>query len=92
MRRTKKWWASLKRYERDYLVFAEKAEKSFSLYSSVYLPDGCSECRICGEPGECGCLDEMMRIINKADSSVIRATALKERVVALKAAAKAEVE
>ena len=73
MRRTKAWWASLDEGERIFLVNAERdADKGGQC---AYLPGDCSECGVCGQPclgyGPCkSCLDEMIRIVDKADEAM----------------------
>jgi len=74
-RRTKEWWASLTKDERSWLSFAERGLKQ-SQHHSAYLPEDCSECKICGEPvtsctdtcKHCG--NEYERIIEKADNTI----------------------
>lgn len=78
MRRTKEWWAALEKWERVWLVHAERWQHKYGGYGvGGYLPDDCSECSICGQAqlgsGACAyCLGEMGRIISKADEVMIR--------------------
>lgn len=85
MKRTKEWWAGLEKWERQWLVSAEYSEKRGGGYGAGgYLPDDCSECSICGEPGACShCLEEMERIISKADEKVQADREIKDLVIAI---------
>jgi len=70
MRRDKQWWAGLTKAERQWIVYAERNDYS---YSCSYLPDGCTECGVCGQPqlgggGMClSCTKEYSRIVDKAN-------------------------
>jgi len=75
MRRTKAWWGALTVEERSYLVYAERLEARSCGGGSPYLPDDCSECRVCGMPmmgsGTCShCGHEIERIIDKANEAM----------------------
>lgn len=74
MRRTKRWWASLTKAERVWLVNAERADAHIGGGSS-YLPEGYGACPLCSTPtlygGLCPlCYKELNRIVNKANTAV----------------------
>ena len=71
MRRDKSWWARLTKDERTYLVFLERADKEH-IANDGYLPEGYAECTMCSMPTSGGglcthCLNQLIRLINKAD-------------------------
>ena len=72
MRRTKKWWHCLNRWERQRLVVLERSS-SGPYGGGGYLPDDCTECQGCGQPqlgsGLCiFCGKELQTLIAKANS------------------------
>jgi len=74
MRRTKAWWAKLDRWERSDLVGMERADSS-GYGAGGWIPDDCCECGWCSTPhlgsGLCSlCLNELMRIIQKANAAM----------------------
>jgi len=73
VKRTKQWWSALSKAERSYLVYAERFQNSYSGMGG-YLPDDCSECRVCGDPmlgsGTCTyCINKISKLITKANSA-----------------------
>jgi hypothetical protein len=50
MKYTKKMWARLNEQERSWLIGSYFRNCNKCARTGGYLPDGCSECLICGEP------------------------------------------